>query len=104
MAIEASPRLERALDQIANGVFSPDEPGLFQHLVRRLYDHDYFLVTCDFDAYYDTQRGIDADYRDTANWTRRTILNTARVGWFSSDRTIRGYARDVWNVNPLEHD
>ena len=103
MAIEASPRLKRVLDQIANGVFSPDEPGLFQSLVRRLYDHDYFLVTCDFDAYVDTQRRIDVDYRNTQDWTRRTILNTAHVGWFSSDRTIRGYARDIWGVTAPGH-
>lgn len=104
LAIEASPRLKRVLDQIANGIFSPDEPGLFEPVVRRLYEHDYFLVTCDFDAYYDTQRKVDADYRDTAGWTRKTILNTARVGWFSSDRAIRGYARDIWEVEPPVHD
>jgi starch phosphorylase len=58
-------------------------------------------VTCDFDDYFRTQREIDRDYRDGDAWTRKAILNTARMGWFSSDRTISGYARDIWNVNGL---
>ncbi|GMG82631.1 glycogen/starch/alpha-glucan phosphorylase [Paralimibaculum aggregatum] len=97
-AIEASPTLRRVLEQIAGGAFSPDEPRRYAGLVHRLHDHDYFLVSCDFDSYYETQRRIDADYRDTGDWTRRAILNTSNAGWFSSDRTIAGYAEDIWNV------
>lgn len=98
-AIEASPRLARVLDQIAGGRFSPGEPDRFAALVGRLYEHDYFLVTCDFDSYFATQRQIDTDFNDTAAWTRKAILNTARMGWFSSDRTISGYADEIWNVH-----
>lgn len=100
-AITSSPRLLRALGQIEDGEFSPGDPNRYVSLVRRLYEHDYFLVTCDFDNYYDTQRVIDKDYKDIQGWTHKSILNTARVGWFSSDRTISGYARDIWNVRSM---
>lgn len=98
-AIAASPRLSRVLSQIHDGLFSPNDPHRYQGLVRRLYEHDYFLVSCDFDAYFATQRQVDNDYRDIAGWTSKCIHNTARVGWFSSDRTIASYAKDIWNVN-----
>lgn len=102
-AIEASPRLSRVLGQIADGEFSPDDPQRYASLVRRLFDHDYFLVTCDFDAYFETQRQIDADFQNATAWTRAAILNTARMGWFSSDRSIAGYAQDIWNVRSTAH-
>ena len=98
-AIEASPKLERVLGQIQTGEFSPDDTHRYVSLVRRLYEHDYFLVTCDFDDYFKTQREIDIAYRDQAAWTKMAILNTARVGWFSSDRTIASYARDIWGID-----
>ncbi|MDD9909888.1 MAG: glycogen/starch/alpha-glucan phosphorylase [Ahrensia sp.] len=100
-AIGASPRLGRVLNQIESGAFCPDEPNRYTELVKRLRDHDYFLVTCDFDDYYETQRRVDGDFQDEANWTRRAILNTAQVGWFSSDRTIAGYAHDIWQAHGL---
>jgi starch phosphorylase len=103
-AINASPRLTRVLDQISDGAFSPGEPGRYASLVRRLYEHDYFLVTCDFDHYFETQRIVDKDYKDVAGWTRKSILNTARMGWFSSDRTIASYAKDIWNVKSTNSD
>ena len=98
-AIEASPRLRRVLNQIGQGVFSPNDPGRYASLVQRLHENDYFLVTVDFDDYYRTQRQVDVDYRDTGAWTKKAIFNTARIGWFSSDRTISGYARDIWDVD-----
>jgi starch phosphorylase len=70
-------------------------------LVDGLINHDYFLVTCDFDSYWSAQRDVDAAFRDRQSWTRMAALNTARVGWFSSDRTINGYAKDIWNVKSL---
>ncbi|MGR3291728.1 MAG: glycogen/starch/alpha-glucan phosphorylase, partial [Paracoccaceae bacterium] len=85
-AIATSPRLKRVLDQIAAGEFSGGDNGRYSGLVGRLYDDDYFLVTCDFDSYYNMQRVVDSAYRDTQGWTKTTALNTARVGWFSSDR------------------
>ena len=99
-AIEASPRLTRVLGQIANGVFT-DGDTPFGDILGMLYDHDYFLVTADFDEYFDTQRQIDQDYRDQTAWTRKAALNTARMGWFSSDRTIAGYAKDIWGAKSL---
>ncbi|MEO1734388.1 MAG: glycogen/starch/alpha-glucan family phosphorylase, partial [Pseudomonadota bacterium] len=103
-AIEASPRLGRVLGQIAEGRFSPNEPNRYHGLVGMLYDHDYFLVTCDFDAYFDAQRRADVAYRDPRTWAAMALRNTASMGWFSSDRTIKGYARDVWNVSPAAAD
>ncbi|MEM9302859.1 MAG: glycogen/starch/alpha-glucan phosphorylase [Pseudomonadota bacterium] len=97
-AIEASDRLAHALDQVAAGRFSPEEPGRYRDLVGNLYDYDYFMVTVDFDAYFATQREVDAAYRDQEGWLRAAIMNTARVGWFSSDRAIRQYATEVWGV------
>ena len=99
-AINASPRLSRVLGQIADGLFSPNDRHRYGGLVGRLYDHDYFLVSCDFDSYFATQRVVDAEFGDTVGWTRKAILNTARVGWFSSDRTITSYAKDIWGVSP----
>ncbi len=96
--IAASPRLAEVLEAVSSGVFSPDDTGRYRDFVNNLTDHDHFLVTADFDAYYAAQREVDALWRDKAAWWRASIMNTARVGWFSSDRTIREYARDIWNV------
>jgi len=100
-AIEASPRLQRVLGQIAEGRFAPHDTSRYHGLVGMLYDHDYFLVTCDFDSYFDTQRRADNAYQNADNWAAMALMNTASMGWFSSDRTIQGYARDVWNAHPL---
>ncbi len=90
------------MNQIADGEFSPAEPQRYAALVRSLYEHDYFLVSCDFDDYFNTQRAVDKDYNDVAGWTRKCIYNTARMGWFSSDRTIESYAKGIWNVVPSQ--
>ncbi|MBD3666089.1 glycogen/starch/alpha-glucan phosphorylase [Sulfitobacter sp. TSTF-M16] len=97
-AIKYSPRLSMALEQIAAGEFSGGDKTRYQDVLTNLYDHDYFLVTCDFDSYFDAQRRVDAAYRDQRGWTRKAATNTARMGWFSSDRTIRGYAEEIWNA------
>ena len=98
--IAADPQLAEVLEQIASGLFSPDDPGRHAALVDNLRHHDWFLVTADFTAYRTIQREIDRLWREPEDWTRRAVLNTARTGWFSSDRTIRGYARDIWDVTP----
>ncbi|MXN65427.1 glycogen/starch/alpha-glucan family phosphorylase [Stappia sp. GBMRC 2046] len=100
-AIAVSQRLSRALEQIENGVFSPGDPDRYQGLVQDLRQKDYFLVTCDFDDYFAAQRRVDSAYADQDSWTRMAVLNTARVGWFSSDRTIADYAKDIWNAHSL---
>ncbi|MGN6157199.1 MAG: glycogen/starch/alpha-glucan phosphorylase [Devosia sp.] len=100
-AIDNSPPLREALEMIASGVFSPDDPNRYRDLVGGLYDHDWFMVARDFDAYAEAQREVDAIWRQSRKWHAMAIRNTAHMGWFSSDRTIRQYAGDIWNV-PVE--
>lgn len=97
-AIDASQPLREALQSIASGVFSPDDPNRYRDLVGGLYDHDWFMVARDFDAYWEAQAKVEDIWRDTQRWTAMAIRNTASVGFFSSDRTIRQYAKDIWNV------
>lgn len=96
-AIAASPRLARALEAVRAGTFSPGDPDRHAGIVQNLTQSDYFMVCSDFDDYWRTQREVDKAFRDTVRWSRSTALNTARSGWFSSDRTIRGYMADIWN-------
>ncbi len=96
--IEASPKLAEVLDSVASGVFSPDDTSRYRGLVGALTHHDHFLVCPDFDSYYAAQRRADAHWHDRAAWWTSSILNTARTGWFSSDRTIEEYATDIWGV------
>jgi starch phosphorylase len=96
--IAASPTLGEVLDTIAAGVFSSDDADRYRSLLDSLIHHDYFLVTADFDAYSAKQRAVAALWRDRAAWWQASILNTARVGWFSSDRAVREYAEEIWNV------
>ena len=98
-AIAASPRLTEVVEQIASGLFSPEDPDRYRALVDNLRGHDWFMVCADFDAYYAAQREVDAAWGDKDAWARSAVLNTAPMGWFSSDRTIRGYAKDVWEVD-----
>ena len=98
--IEASPELSQALTAISSGVFSPDDRNRYSDLIAGLYDHDWFMVAADFDAYARAQRQVDSLWVDEQAWYSRTILNTARVGWFSSDRTIRQYAKEIWKAGP----
>ncbi|WP_373502865.1 glycogen/starch/alpha-glucan phosphorylase [Aestuariivirga sp.] len=96
--IEASVDLKGVLDALASGVFSPDDANRYRPIIDSLYNGDWFMVAADFDAYAKAQREVDAIWRQTGDWTEKTILNTVNMGWFSSDRTIREYARDIWNV------
>jgi len=96
--IERSPELSQALAAIASGVFSPDDRTRYAGLVGGLYDHDWFMVAADFDSYAAAQRGIDDLWLRPRNWYAKAIRNTANVGWFSSDRTIRQYASEIWKV------
>jgi starch phosphorylase len=96
--IEASRELSQAVAAVSSGVFSPDDPDRYRDLVNGLYDSDWFMVAADFDAYAAMQRTVDEVWRNSPDWNARAIRNVARVGWFSSDRTIREYAKDIWNV------
>lgn len=97
-AIERSARLKEALESIASGVFSPDDPHRYRDLIGGLYDHDWFMVARDFDAYVAAQAEVDAIWNDKRRWNAMAIRNTANVGFFSSDRTIRQYAQEIWGV------
>jgi starch phosphorylase len=96
--IAASPILAEVLASVEAGVFSPDERDRYRGLVNSLRYHDHFLVCADFDDYYAKQRAIGELWRRQDDWWKAAILNTANVGWFSSDRSIREYASEVWNV------
>jgi starch phosphorylase len=100
-AISADPRLAAAIGAIRDGVFSPEEPGRYANIVDNISGPDYFLVASDFTDYWRAQREVDVAYRDRDHWTRMAALNTVRSGWFSSDRTIRGYLSDIWHAKPL---
>jgi starch phosphorylase len=93
-----SPALQQVLEAIGCGEFSPDEPDRYRDLVRDLADGDWFMVTADFDAYAETQRKIEDRWNDRHGWWRSSVLNTAQMGWFSSDRSIREYAAEIWGV------
>jgi starch phosphorylase len=96
--IEGSSELAQAVAAVSSGVFSPDDPNRYRELINGLYDSDWFMVAADFDAYAAAQRDVDAVWRNSPDWYARAIRNVARVGWFSSDRTIRQYAKEIWNV------
>lgn len=101
---ESNADLQKALDQIAVGLFSPKAPDLFHPLVHSLVDHDEYLLLADYADYVKCQDQVASAYRDQEQWTRMSILNVARIGYFSSDRSIREYCEDIWKVNrvPIE--
>ncbi len=98
---ERSPTIQRVLDAIAGPMFSRENPGMFKWIKESLLEGgDYFFLLADFESYVVTQQAASRLFLDTETWTRKAILNVARMGKFSSDRTIREYARDIWNVHP----
>ena len=99
--IAKSSVLREVLDAIDSGVFSPDDPARYRDLVDILRHHDHFMVCADFDAYLERQRNVATRWRNPKAWWKSSALNTARMGWFSSDRTIGEYAEDIWQV-PLD--
>jgi len=95
--LAASPALAEALEQVRTGVFSPDEPARFRGLVDGLMHHDRYLVTADFADYCRAHETV-AHAFNTEQWWYQAARNTARVGWFSSDRTVRDYADEIWRA------
>jgi len=93
--------LREALDQIASGVYSNGDRALFAPLVESLLAHDPWLVLADFAAYVEAQREVERAWRDAERWTRMSILNVARSGYFSSDRAVGQYAKEIWGVAPV---
>lgn len=93
--------LREVIDQIASGYFSNGDTDLFKALVDSLLYHDEYLLLADYQAYIDCQDRVSQAYRDQEKWTKMSILNTARMGYFSSDRAIREYCQDIWNIQPV---
>jgi starch phosphorylase len=97
------PQLKAVIDAIAGGTFSPGQPHLFQPVVDSLLDGgDPYLCLADFASYEQAQRQVSAAYLDVERWTRMAILNVARMGRFSSDRSIQEYADRIWRVTPVK--
>jgi starch phosphorylase len=95
----ADEELKAVIDWLGSNFFTPNETNAFSYVHHNLLDGgDPFLVLADFRAYCDAHERVDAAYRDATRWAKSAILNTARVGKFSSDRTIREYAREIWNL------
>ncbi|MEX2569696.1 MAG: glycogen/starch/alpha-glucan phosphorylase [Gemmatimonadota bacterium] len=95
---DASPRVRRVIDFLRDGRLCPEETGIFDPLVEDLLHSDRFMLLADFDAYLDAQQRVDAAYRDQDRWTETSILNVARSGYFSSDRSVREYAEKIWKL------
>jgi starch phosphorylase len=99
---EGHPELKAAIDRIASGHFSHGDSGLFRPIVDSLLNVDEYLVLADYPDYLECQDAVEHAYRDRKEWTRKSILNTARCGYFSSDRSIRDYCRDIWRVDSVQ--
>jgi starch phosphorylase len=101
---EGDPELREVVDALGNGTFSRGDGSLFRPIVDSLLGQDPWLLLADFRSYVDCQAEVERAYLDPERWTRMSILNTARMGRFSSDRSIADYCRDVWRVEPVPID
>jgi starch phosphorylase len=99
---ESNERLREVIDLIANGFFSQEDQGLFRPLTDSLLDHDAYLLFADFDAYVDCQRQVSEAFLDRTTWHSMTVKNIAKMGMFSSDRTIREYATEIWGAEQVK--
>jgi starch phosphorylase len=97
--VAQSPVLSEVLAALASGVFSPDDPHRFDRLIARIEHDDPYMVVADFADYCRAQERVEALWRQPAAWAEAAIHNIAQMSWFSSDRTIAGYARDIWNIS-----
>ncbi|NJN85489.1 MAG: glycogen/starch/alpha-glucan phosphorylase [Leptolyngbyaceae cyanobacterium SL_7_1] len=100
----ANEELKMVIDNIASGYFCPREPGLFRSIIDSLMQKDEYMLLADYQFYIDCQERVSQAYQDQTNWTRMSILNVARIGKFSSDRTIWEYCKDIWHVKPVPID
>ena len=99
----AGSKLGKVLDLISSGFFCPEESGSFDNVVNSITCWgDEYLIAADFDSYYDIQQQISTDFNDQKTWTKKSIINVANMGMFSSDRTIKQYADEIWDVKPLK--
>ncbi len=98
---DTNPELKRVLDVIASGLFSPEHPDMFLPILDSLLVDDPYMVMADYAAYVQCQEHVSRTYEDRDRWVRMAILNTARIGKFSADRTIADYAREIWKVKAV---
>jgi starch phosphorylase len=96
-----NPELKQVIDQISSGYFSEGDPARFEPLVASLTHQDEYMLLADYQSYLDCQDEAAKAYQDTERWTRMSILNAARCGYFSSDRTIRQYCEEIWQAAPV---
>lgn len=99
---DSNPMLKRIVDMIASDYFNKTEPGIFKPIVDKLLGDDYYCLMADYQAYIDAQDEVSRQYLNTEGWTKKAILNVARVGKFSSDRSIKEYAEKIWKVEPVK--
>jgi starch phosphorylase len=99
---QSNDELRNVLDRLGMGYFSPGDKDLFKPLVDSLMYHDEYMLLADYQAYSDCQARVSAAYQDVEKWTTMSILNVARSGKFSSDRTIKEYCDDIWDVKPVK--
>jgi starch phosphorylase len=99
---QANSELKEVIDMIGGGYFSPGEPTRFKPIVDNLLEHgDHYLLLADYASYIQAQKRVEAAYRDPQQWLRKSILNVANMGKFSSDRTILQYAQQIWHAKPV---
>jgi starch phosphorylase len=96
-----NPELRQAIDSIALGTFSGGDRALFEPIIDSLLYYDEYLLLADYQSYLECQEEAARAYQDQEHWTRMSILNTARCGFFSSDRTMQQYSQDIWGVEPV---
>ncbi|MFN5514749.1 MAG: glycogen/starch/alpha-glucan phosphorylase, partial [Cyanobacteriota bacterium] len=99
---DKNPALKAVLDRISDGYFSHGDPELFRPIVDSLLNHDPYMLLADYQAYVDCQDVVNQTYQNREQWTKMSILNSARMGKFSSDRTIREYSQEIWEVKPVK--
>jgi starch phosphorylase len=101
LAVGYHPKSGRVVDSIASGHFSRGDKDIFRPMVAKLLSsRDEYVHLADFQPYIDVQQQVDMEYRDRASWRRKALLNIARMGRFSSDRTVSEYAREIWKIKP----
>ena len=98
---EKDEELGKAVDMLKDDYFNENEPGIFEPIYNELLYRDYFFVMADYRSYVDMQKKVETEYMDKELWLRKSLINTARMGRFSSDRTIKQYADEIWKIKPI---
>jgi glycogen phosphorylase len=100
----SSPCVRKVIDALTGNRFCADEPGLFQPIVTSLLQHgDFYFHLADFDSYLAAQQRVSCDFQNPSLWAQKAILNVARSGKFTSDRTVAEYAREIWGIESIAH-